>query len=140
METEADFRIVKFNILWVTDRDDSKMRRTNIVLRNYPHYLVTGTQKTSQGAIDWVQMDLADGSNFAIINQRYFDLEFGKTMVVVPFKDGSLRFLQLQPSIGPLAEDRFIDATKEKVEKFYEALKREERLIKLVQNTQVIDQ
>lgn len=40
--------------------------------------------KTTQDEIDWVQMDMANGQNFAIINQRYFDLVFGQTIIVVP--------------------------------------------------------
>ena len=89
------YYIPYFNILILTDRPEPIMRKTAIISRNYPHYLSTGTQKTNQGKVDWVQMSLASGANFAIISQRYFDLRFGATILVAPLKDGSLRFLQL---------------------------------------------
>ena len=94
------YYIPYFNILILTDRPESIMRRTAAVSRNYPHYLSTGTQKTNRGKVDWVQMSLANGANFAIISQRYFDLRFGATILVAPLKDGSLRFLQLDLNPG----------------------------------------
>jgi len=88
-----------FTILYLTDLPNlDKGENPKISSRNYPHYLFTGTQNTTFGNIDWVQMTLASGENFAIVTQRYFDLKAGRTILVAPLMDGTIRFLQLQVS------------------------------------------
>ena len=47
-------------------------------------------------------MQMADGQNFAIVAQRYFDLTQGRTLLAAQQKDGSLRFLQLDLSPGEI--------------------------------------
>ncbi len=89
-----------FTLLILTDWPQSPNCSGHIVSRNYPHYLATGKQKSSTGDIDWVQMNLADGQNFAIVSQRYFDLNFGQTILVAQQTDGSLRLKQLDLSPG----------------------------------------
>lgn len=89
-----------FTILVLTDWTQSSNRAAHIVSRNAPHYLASGKFKTSTGEVDWVQMHLADGQNFAIVSQRYFDLNQGSTLLVAQQKDGSIRFLQLKESPG----------------------------------------
>ena len=98
----SDFYINYFNIFIVSDLKDQESGGNAMVSRNYPHYLSTGKKKTSMGSVDWLQMSMADGNNFAVINQRYFDLEFGKTIFVLPLKDGSLRFLQVDDDHGSI--------------------------------------
>ncbi|MFK8165041.1 MAG: hypothetical protein AB8H12_21530 [Lewinella sp.] len=89
-----------FTLLVITDWPQSANRAGHIISRNYPHYLCTGKFKTSTGDLDWVQMQLADGQNFAIVAQRYFDLTQGRTLLAAQQKDGSLRFLQVDLSPG----------------------------------------
>lgn len=139
LKDSSDFFKVKFNLLYLTDLPDEKKSANSIISRNYPHYLSTGKQITSQGEIDWVQMDMADGRNFAIINQRYFDLEFGRTIVVGPQRDGSLRFLQLDISPNSFAHP-FDDQEKKKVQKFYQELRINETLKDLLNNENTIEQ
>lgn len=86
---------IYFNILILMDDPKEELRAAQIVSRNHPHYLATGSQKTKIGKVDWAQMALADDSNYAIVSQRIFDLNYGRTILVAPQKDGSLRFLQL---------------------------------------------
>ena len=117
-----------FTLLVITDWSQTANRAGHIVSRNYPHYLCTGKFKTSTGDLDWVQMQLADGQNFAIVAQRYFDLTQGRTLLAAQQKDGSLRFLQLDLSPGeimlglgiPGLEAYFTElAGREKVNRFF---------------------
>jgi hypothetical protein len=94
-----------FTLLLITDWPQSANRTGHIVSRNYPHYLCTGKFKTSTGDLDWVQMQMADGQNFAIVAQRYFDLTQGRTLLAAQQKDGSLRFLQVDLSPGEIMGD-----------------------------------
>jgi len=84
------------NLFILTDDPAPEQNSKSMSSRNYPHVLSTGKQKTSVGEVDWVQTGLADGSNYLIINQRIFDLNFGRTILVAPQKDGSLRFMQIE--------------------------------------------
>jgi len=140
LEASNDYFITKFNILILTDLLDDEQSSNTIISRNYPHYMSTGKQKTTQGEIDWVQMDMADGSNFAIINQRYFDLEFGRTIIVIPQKDCSLRFLQLETSIESFAKSPTNEEIEMTLEKFYEQLRSIDQLSKLLQSAQAMEQ
>jgi len=94
-----------FTILVLTDWPQSANQAAHIVSRNYPHYLATGKFRTSTGDLDWVQMNMASGQNFAIVSQRYFDLRFGSTLLVAQQIDGSLRFRQLEQSPGKVMLD-----------------------------------
>ena len=90
---ESHNLICYFNLFVLTDLEQ-KDKAIDMASRNYPHVLSTGKQKTSVGDVDWVHVGMADGNNLAIINQRIFDLKFGKTVLVAPQRDGSLRFMQ----------------------------------------------
>lgn len=139
LNNKSDFYKVKFNILYLTDLPDDKNTAASVISRNYPHYMSTGSQKTSVGQIDWVQMDMADASNYAIINQRYFDLEFGKTIIIVPKKDGSLRFLQIDESIESFHQDAFSEEEKEKLKIFYENLKKNIQLFSILKEETLLN-
>ena len=135
-----DLYEIRFNLLWVVEDLGYGNGAKTVVSRNYPHYLSTGKQKTRLGNIDWVQMTMADGSNFAIINQRYFDLEFGKTIIITPLKDGSLRFHQSNESISSLGDDFDEEIFDEKAKLFYEKLKTDKVLAQLLKNKNIIEQ
>lgn len=100
---EEDYYFDHFNIYILSNLVESESRAAAVISRNYPHFLSTGKQKTKQGSIDWVQMTLAGGDSFAIISQRYFNLKYGRTILVAPQKDGSLRFMQIEDSPGSYA-------------------------------------
>ncbi len=91
-----------FNFFMVSDLPNDTTSANSIISRNYPHYLSTGQMSTSLGTVDWMQMSLADGANFAVISQRYFNLKQGNTILVAPFKDGTLRLLQIKDPSGLL--------------------------------------
>lgn len=113
LKDTADFYINYFNIFICTDLTSDEASANEVVSRNYPHYFSTGKQKTSLGSVDWMQMSLASGSNFAVVSQRYFNLDFGKTLLIIPLKDGSLRILQIDEEIGSLSSNEVIAAEKE---------------------------
>lgn len=118
------------NLLFLTDAGEEDPGNNMIVSRNAPHYLATGRMATSIGAVEWVQMQLADGSNFVIIAQRYFDLRQGRTILVAPQKDGSLRFLQL--AVSPEGMRTLKDgkaANKEALRTYYASLLEDERVV-----------
>lgn len=135
-----DFFGVQFNLLWVAENLNDENTSSTIVSRNYPHYLSTGKQKTKQGDIDWVQMTMADGSNFAIINQRYFDLEFGKTIIAIPLKDGSLRFYQTNESINSFSKRFDMEIYSKKTKPYYEKLKSNKTLMQILKNEDIVEQ
>lgn len=113
LKDTSDLYINYFNIFIWSDLKDEESSANSIISRNYPHYLSTGKQKTTMGAIDWMHMNLADGQNFAVIAQSYFDLNFGKTILVIPLKDGSLRMLQIDDEIGSIKVKEVTSVKKE---------------------------
>lgn len=118
-----------FNIFVLTDTVGDGTRALMINSRNAPHYLGTGKQLTSVGPVEFAQMSLASGENFAIICQRYFDLQFGRTVLVAPFKDGSVRFLQLDDSPESLRAGTGSDEYNgEVIKAFQKRLSRDERV------------
>lgn len=88
--------IIFFNILVLTDQPDSENVSLNVSSRNYPHHTCQGRMTTSIGNVDWFAMHLASGVKFATVNTKYFNLEFGQTILVAPQSDGSLRFKQVR--------------------------------------------
>jgi len=104
----SDLYINYFNIFIATDLSEDEASSNHISSRNYPHYFSSGKQKTSKGSVDWVQLSLADGANIAVVSQRYFDLNCGRTILAQPLKDGSLRLLQIRDSIGSISYDNLI--------------------------------
>lgn len=88
--------IIFFNILVLTDKPESESSSLSVSSRNYPHHTCQGRRRTSIGNVDWFAMHMATGAKFAIVNTKYFNLEFGQTILVAPQKDGSLRFKQMK--------------------------------------------
>ena len=73
--------------------------------RNNPDYIGEGYVKIRDGQIDYVAFITADGDEYAIVNMRLFNLKNGRTILIVPQEDGSLRSMQIkQPSILSLAD------------------------------------
>ena len=82
-----------FQIIVLTDTINNN--QSLILSRNHPDYLGQGFFKTKNNRIDYLAFKTADNTAYAIINTKLFDLNFGKTVLVTPQKDKTLRFLQL---------------------------------------------
>jgi len=62
--------------------------------------------------------------DLALVNMKYFDLTQGRVIVVLPMKDGSLRFKQL--NISQQNDERLINEIKSKtneIERFITEMK-----------------
>ena len=129
-----------FNILFLTDQEAPEFDASQVVSRNYPHYLSTGKQKTTMGEIDWVQMHRADGDNFAIVNQRYFDLHFGRTLIVIPHKDGTIRILQTEHCLPSIRKRQTSEETKMQLEELYQEIRNNKKVVDALSDANVIDQ
>ena len=70
--------------------------QVNVVSRNHPDYLGQGMIKTKNEKIEFVAFITAERKQFAIVNSRLFDLELGRTILIAPQKDGSLRSMQIK--------------------------------------------
>jgi hypothetical protein len=65
--------------------------------RNHPHYFSQGSlNTTTKSRVDWIAMQLADKTAYAIVNGRIFDLRVGRVILAAPQKDGSIRFYQME--------------------------------------------
>ena len=61
---------------------------------NHPDYLGQGFVKTKDNRIDYLAFQTPENNCYAIVNARIFDLKYGKTILIAPQKDKTLRFLQ----------------------------------------------
>lgn len=103
---------VFFHVLVLTDTLDDEnynLNKSIAISRNHPDYLGQGFVKTKKNRIDYVAFQTAENSSFAIINTRLFDLNFGKTILIAPQRDGSLKSLQIESP--ELTSDLIIDYT-----------------------------
>ena len=90
---------VFFQIIVLTNNIDTvnfSHLSSEMISRNHPDYLGQGFFKTLNNQIDYSAFITADRESFAIINNRLFDLTFGKTILIAPQKDKSLRSLQIK--------------------------------------------
>lgn len=130
-----------FTILFLTDKPIlDKGQNPAVISRNYPHYLFIGTQNTSLGNIDWVQATLGNGENFAIITQRYFDLKAGRTILIAPLNDGSLRFLQIKDSPETYTWKELSSQSVMTINNFIEKIKIKEKVISFFSQGKIIEQ
>ena len=130
-----------FTILFLTDIPLlDKGQNPSVISRNYPHYLFIGTQNTSLGNIDWVQATLGNGENFAIITQRYFDLKAGRTILIAPLKDGSIRLLQIKDSPETYTWNELSNQSVLTINNFVEKIKINEKVISFFSQDKIIEQ
>ena len=83
-----------FQIIVLTDTISSE-NQSLVLSRNHPDYIGQGFFKTKNNRIDYFAFQTAEKNAYAIINTKLFDLSFGKTILVAPQKDKTLRFLQI---------------------------------------------
>lgn len=87
-----------FQIILLTDFIDTidySHLQKQLVSRNHPDYIGEGFFKTSNNRIDYVAFLTGNLDSYAIINMRMFDLTKGRTILIAPQKDGSLRSKQI---------------------------------------------
>lgn len=88
-----------FQILILTDTIDDtnyNLSKSIAISRNHPDYLGQGFLRTKNNRIDYMAFQTAENNAYAIINTRIFDLNFGKTVLIAPQKDRTLKSLQIQ--------------------------------------------
>lgn len=97
---------VFFQILVLTDTIDTinyKLNQSIVISRNHPDYLGQGFIKTKNNRIDYLAFQTAENNAYAIVNTRLFDLNYGKTILIAPQKDKSLKSLQIKST--PMTTD-----------------------------------
>lgn len=118
---------VFFQILVLTDTLDTENYNLNkniTISRNHPDYLAQGFVKTKSHTIDYLAFDTAERHSYAVVNTRIFDLNFGKTILIAPQKDGTLRSLQIKsPELTSETIIKYADSliNEEKVSRFFNA-------------------
>ncbi|MFN1834241.1 hypothetical protein AB2B38_003170 [Balneola sp. MJW-20] len=102
-----------FQIVVLTDFiDDTTYTHlgSQLYSRNHPDYLFQGYFKTSVETVEYLAFQTATGSGFAVINMRLFDLSKGKTILIAPHTDGSLRSMQISsPPLSSATVDGYTD-------------------------------
>ncbi len=89
---------VFFHIIVLTDFVDTLNYShvlSEVVSRNHPDYIGQGFYKTTNNRIDYSAFITADRNAYAIVDMRLFDLTKGKTILIAPQKDKSLRSMQI---------------------------------------------
>lgn len=100
---------VYFHLVVLTDYVDTvnySHLSSEVVPRNHPDYIGQGFYKTLTNRIDYVAFLTADRNAYAIINMRLFDLKNGKTILIAPQSDRSLRSWQIN---SPVLSSREIE-------------------------------
>ncbi|HLO61090.1 MAG TPA: hypothetical protein VK179_20235 [Bacteroidales bacterium] len=98
-----------FVIVVLTDFVDSvnfTHAGVQIISRNNPDYIGQGFFKTKKDQIDYVAFLTAFREEFAIINMRLFNLKYGRTILIAPQTDGSVRSKQIK---GPVLTESEVD-------------------------------
>lgn len=93
---------VFFTIVVLTDFIDTinyTHGRQFMLSRNNPDYICEGFFKTKNNEIDYTAFLTANRDAYSIVNMRLFNLKYGRTILIAPQKDGSLRSMQIQSPI-----------------------------------------
>lgn len=84
--------------LLVLTNDENAEESTLVESRNFPYLTAQGFFKTKDTKFDWVFSKSPDGFSTLLFNMKLFDLRFGETIVVVPQKDKSFVYCQINDS------------------------------------------
>lgn len=120
-----------FQILVLTDTLDTEnynLNKSIAISRNHPDYLGQGFVKTKTQTIDYVAFTTVENTAYAIVNTRLFDLNFGKTILIAPQTDGTLKSLQIKSP----------DLTSNSVMEYTFTLKNKPKIIKFFNNKETI--
>lgn len=111
---------VFFNIIVLSDFVDTDKYThisSHVISRNHPHYIGQGFFKTKNNKIDYTAFITADRNSYAIVNMRLFDLNLGRTVLIAPQKDKSLRSLQINsPNLSHKEIEAYTDELLKKKE------------------------
>lgn len=109
-----------FQILVLTDSIDVNRfshLSSHIISRNHPDYIGQGYFLTKNNRIDYSAFITVQNDSYAIISTRLFNLKYGKTILIAPQKDGSLRSRQIKsPSLSSKGIDQYTDELLKKKE------------------------
>ena len=116
-DNEVFFQIY---VLYNTDDIDANALITS---RNHPDFMGQGYAKTPAKNIEYSAFITAEHESYAIVNTRLFNLSHGKTILIAPQPDGTLRSMQIDSPY--LTKDDLVDYTKkmiktDKVIQFFE--------------------
>jgi hypothetical protein len=78
---------VFFVIIVMTDFIDTldySHINADITSRNHPDYLAKGQVKTKTNRIDYIAFITGDRREYAIVNNRIFDLDIGRAILIIP--------------------------------------------------------
>lgn len=106
---------VFFHIIVLTDYIDTlsfSNAGSLVSSRDNPHLIGEGFFATKNNKIDYVSFITADRDMYAIVNMRLFNLKYGKTILISPQKDGSLRSMQIE---SPILSSKDIDTYTDKL-------------------------
>lgn len=95
-DNEVFFNIIVLSNFYDDTNINAENFQANIVSRNHPDYIGQGMIKTKNEKIEFIAFITAERKQFAIVNLRLFDLELGRTILIAPQKDGSLRSMQIK--------------------------------------------
>lgn len=87
------------NLIILSDTLDTEnygLIHNYVTSRNHPDYVGEGSVHLKNQNIDYVCFHKADHTSYAIIGTKLFNLEKGQTIIVAPYVDGSVRFLQVK--------------------------------------------
>ncbi len=87
-----------FHIIVLTDFVDTVNYShvlSEVVSGNHPDYIGQGFYNTANNRIDYSAFITSDRNAYAIVDMRLFDLTKGKTILIAPQKDKSLRSMQI---------------------------------------------
>lgn len=93
---EVFFNIIVLSDFYTDTNIIAENFQNNVVSRNHPDYIGQGMMKTKNDKIEFIAFLTADRRQYAIVNMRLFDLELGRTILIAPQKDGSLRSMQIK--------------------------------------------
>lgn len=105
---------VFFQVIVLTDTIDNvnyNLAQSLVLSRNHPDYLGQGFIKTKTNNIEFMGFTTAEKEAYAIINTRVFNLRFGRTILIAPQKDKTLRSLQIDSP--PLTSEAITTFTEE---------------------------
>ncbi|GAA5024641.1 hypothetical protein GCM10011506_08400 [Marivirga lumbricoides] len=109
---------VFFSIVILTDFIDTKdYSHAGIYIssRNNPDYIGEGFFKTKNNKIDYLAFLTSNRDEYAIVNMRLFNLKHGRTILIAPQEDGSLRSMQIEsPILSDIEIENFIKSLLEK--------------------------
>lgn len=93
-DENADELTYEMTLVFLSNQSDSK-ENSFVQSRNYPYLTAEGTFTEFNTKYDWVFTKSPDNYSFLMLNMKPFDLRFGKTILIIPKKDGSFYYSQI---------------------------------------------